>query len=54
MLPSYHYAIYLIDRTFLDLEEKLAEKTQIDLKLPLVFSGENSKGLKVVVDDNMV
>jgi hypothetical protein len=43
VLPSYRYAIYLIDRTFLDLEEKLAAKAQVDLEPPLVFSRKIAK-----------
>ncbi|KAJ5288299.1 hypothetical protein N7508_011074 [Penicillium antarcticum] len=49
-----HYAIYLMNRTALDLKSKLAEKLQIDPCLITRVIHVNSKGLKVVVDDDMI
>lgn len=49
-----HYAIYLTARTFLNLKAKLAEKLRIDLNLISRIFWVNYKGLKVVVDDDMV
>ncbi|KAJ6002565.1 hypothetical protein N7451_005112 [Penicillium sp. IBT 35674x] len=49
-----HYAIYLTARTSLNLKAKLAEKLQIDLNLISRILWVNNKGLKVVVDDDMV
>lgn len=51
---SYHHAIYLKNRTSVDLKEKLAGKLQIDPKLITRIFWENGKGLKVLVDDDMV
>ncbi|KAJ5556321.1 hypothetical protein N7494_000236 [Penicillium frequentans] len=49
-----HYAIYLTARTSLNLKAKLAEKLRIDLNLISRIFWINYKGLKVVVDDDMV
>ncbi|KAJ5981958.1 hypothetical protein N7451_012058 [Penicillium sp. IBT 35674x] len=49
-----HYAIYLINRTSHDLKSKLAEKLQIDPCSVTRILWVNSKGLKVVVDNDMV
>ncbi|KAJ6012408.1 hypothetical protein N7522_002763 [Penicillium canescens] len=49
-----HYAIYLVNRTSRDLKSKLAEKLQIDPRLITRIICVNSKGLKVVVDDDVV
>jgi hypothetical protein len=43
-----------VDRTALDLKAKLAEKVKIDPTSITDIIWETSKGLKVVVDDNMV
>ncbi|KAJ5473971.1 hypothetical protein N7475_003537 [Penicillium sp. IBT 31633x] len=49
-----HHAIYLADRTFHSLKAELAEKLQIDPGLISRILWVNSKGLKVLVDDNVV
>ncbi|KAJ5890067.1 hypothetical protein N7504_010877 [Penicillium tannophilum] len=49
-----HYAIYLTDRTSLNLKAKLAEKLRIDVNIISRIFWVNYKGLKVVVDDDMV
>ncbi|KAJ5348593.1 uncharacterized protein N7506_001846 [Penicillium brevicompactum] len=49
-----YYAIYLADRTSLSLKVKLVEKLQIDPGLISRILWANSKGLKVLVDDNVV
>ncbi|KAJ5365206.1 hypothetical protein N7517_008092 [Penicillium concentricum] len=49
-----YYAIYLADRTSLNLKVELAEKLQIDPCLISRLIWVNSKGLKVLVDDDMV
>lgn len=43
-----------MDRTAIDLKEKLADRVKIDPSSITVMIWETSKGLKVVVDDNMV
>ena len=53
----YHVATvdaYLVNRTSLDLKNKLTEKLQIDPCLISRLICVNSKGLKIVVDDDMV
>ncbi|KAJ6003847.1 hypothetical protein N7540_013129 [Penicillium herquei] len=49
-----HHAIYLENRTSCDLQRKLAEKLQIDLGAITCIFWQNSKGLKVLVDDDTV
>ena len=49
-----YYAIYLASRTFLNLKVELAAKLQIDPCLITRIIWVNSKGLKVVVDDDVV
>ncbi|CAG8000048.1 unnamed protein product [Penicillium salamii] len=53
-LSSHHHAIYLINRTSLELKEKLAKKVQIDPSLITHIFWEHSRGFKVMVDDNVV
>lgn len=53
-LSSHHYAIYLVNRTSLELKEKLARKVQVDPSLITHIFRENSRGLAVMVDDNVV
>jgi hypothetical protein len=49
-----YYAIYLASRTFLNLKVELAAKLQIDPCLIIRIIWVNSKGLKVMVDDDVV
>ncbi|KAK4957023.1 hypothetical protein LTR66_013265 [Elasticomyces elasticus] len=49
-----YYAIYLANRTSFCLKAKLAEKVQIDSSVISHIIWVNRKGLKVLVDDNMV
>ncbi|KAJ5367182.1 hypothetical protein N7541_001123 [Penicillium brevicompactum] len=49
-----YYAIYLAKRTSFCLKAKLAEKLQIDSSVISHIIWVNRKGLKVLVDDNMV
>jgi hypothetical protein len=53
-LSSHHHAIYLVNRTALDLKEQLARMAHVDLSLITHIFWETSRGLKVVVDDNLV
>ncbi|OQE10605.1 hypothetical protein PENFLA_c086G11058 [Penicillium flavigenum] len=48
-----YYAIYLASRTFLNMKVELAAKLQIDPCLTRII-WVNSKGLKIVVDDDVV
>jgi hypothetical protein len=52
--PNSHCALYLVERTFLDLKEKLSEKVQTDPALVDRIIWENIKGLKILVDDDVV
>jgi hypothetical protein len=54
LAPSYHHAIYLAERTSLDLKEKLCEKMLVDPRLIARILWGNSNGLEVMVDDDMV
>ncbi|CAG8238246.1 unnamed protein product [Penicillium olsonii] len=49
-----YHAIYLANRTSFCLKAKLAEKLQIDSSVISHIIWVNRKGLKVLVDDNMV
>ncbi|OKO96345.1 Grainyhead-like protein 2 -like protein [Penicillium subrubescens] len=48
------YAIYLVERTVLDLKEKLAERVRTDPTLIARIIWQNSNGLKILVDDDVV
>jgi transposase len=43
-----------MERTVLDLKKRLAEKVQTDLTLIARIIWENSNGLKILVDDDVV
>lgn len=53
-IQATYYAIYLASRTSLNLKVQLAAKLQIDPCLVIRIIWVNSKGLKVVVDNDVV
>lgn len=52
--PSYHHAIYLAERTYFDFKEKLGERMQVDPRRIARILWRNSKGLEIMVDEDVV